>query len=526
MQINTDFLVLGSGIAGLFFALKASKLGEVIIITKSKISETNTTFAQGGIASVTNKVRDNFQKHIEDTLIAGDGICNIDAVKTVVENAPDRIQELIDVGTIFDKKNDGNYDLAKEGGHSEHRILHYKDITGKEIERALVEKVRNTKNIKIYENHFAIDFITQHHLGQTVTRHMEGIQCFGSYVLDIENKKIKTFLSKTTFLATGGIGNIYQTTTNPIIATGDGVAMAYRAKAIIENMEFIQFHPTALFEPEERPSFLITEALRGFGAILKTMDGKEFMHKYDERGSLAPRDIVARSCDNEMKIRGDDFVYLDASKTDHEELLNHFPNIFDKCLSIGIDIRKDLIPITPAAHYLCGGVKTDLKGRTTINNLYAAGEVASTGLHGANRLASNSLVEAIVFADIAINNAGENFHKIKLKNNIPEWDFKGTKLAEEMILITQEFKELQQIMTNYVGIVRSNLRLERALSRLEILYKETETLYRRSIPSKEICELRNAINVGYLIIKMAKRRRESRGLHYTIDYPNKLEVSF
>ncbi len=522
MQRKTDFLVLGSGIAGLYFALKASNFGKVTIITKSKIDAANTAYAQGGIAAVTDKVVDDFQKHINDTLIAGDGICDLEAVKTVVENAPDRIKELIDIGTNFDKKNDGTYDLAKEGGHSEHRILHYKDITGREIERALVEKVKKTDNIEIFENHFAIDLITQHHLGYTVTRYMNDIECYGAYVLDAEKNLITTFLSKVTFLATGGIGNIYQTTTNPPIATGDGIAMAYRAKAIIENMEFVQFHPTALYQPEERPSFLITEALRGFGAVLKTIDGKEFMQKYDERGSLAPRDIVARSIDNEMKIRGDDYVLLDATKTNHEELLTHFPNIFEKCKSLGIDIRKKPIPVTPAAHYLCGGVKTDLNARTTINFLYASGEVTNTGLHGANRLASNSLIEAAVFSDIAVKNAVKDLQKAVYKDNVPNWDFKGTKFPEEMILITQEYRELQQMMTNYVGIVRSNLRLERALNRLEILYKETEELYRNSLPSQKICELRNAINVSFLVIKMAKRRRESRGLHYNLDYPNKL----
>jgi len=522
MQNKTDFLVLGSGIAGLFFALKASEYGKVVIVTKKEIDTTNTSYAQGGIAAVTNNVKDNFDKHISDTLIAGDGICDPEAVRTVVENAPERIQELIDLGTNFDKKKDGNYDLAREGGHSEHRILHHKDITGKEIERALVEKVHSNPNIEIFENHFAIDLITQHHLGYTVTRYMDDINCYGAYVLDIKNNQIKTVISKVTFLATGGIGNIYHKTTNPIIATGDGIAMAYRAKAIIENMEFVQFHPTALYEPDARPSFLITEALRGFGAVLKNIEGEEFMPKYDKRGSLAPRDIVARSIDNEMKLRGDDYVLLDASKTNHEELLNHFPNIFEKCLSIGIDIRKDPIPVTPAAHYLCGGVKTDLNGKTTINNLYASGEVAFTGLHGANRLASNSLIEAVVFADLAVKHSLKEINNALIPDNIPDWDFKGTKFPEEMILITQEFKELQQIMTNYVGIVRSNLRLERALDRLEIIYKETEELYRRSIPSQKICELRNAINVGYLVIKMAKRRRESRGLHYNIDYQFKI----
>lgn len=523
MKYKFDFLVIGSGIAGLSFALKASKLGTVAIITKREIDNANTKYAQGGIASVTYPP-DNFDKHIQDTLIAGDGICDLDAVKTVVQNAPLRIKELIELGTKFDKTDDGNFDLAKEGGHSEYRILHHEDLTGAEIERALVEKVKADKNIKIFENHFAIDLITQHHLGYTVIRYMENINCFGVYVLDPNSKEILTFVSKITILATGGIGNIYQTTTNPTIATGDGIAMAYRAKAIIENMEFVQFHPTALYELEARPSFLISEALRGFGAILKTIDGKTFMEKYDKRKSLAPRDIVARAIDNELKTRGDDFVLLDATETNKEDLLKHFPNIYKKCLSLNIDITKQPIPVVPAAHYLCGGIKTDLDGRTSINNLFAIGECSSTGLHGANRLASNSLIEALVFSDKAINFSKNLIDNIKFAENIPDWNFKGTSLPEEMVLITQEYKELQQIMTNYVGIVRSNLRIQRAINRLENLYKETEDLYRRSIPSEKILELRNAINVAYLVVKMAKRRRESRGLHYNLDYPNKLQL--
>ncbi|MBN2890741.1 MAG: L-aspartate oxidase [Bacteroidales bacterium] len=521
MQKKVDFLVIGSGIAGLSFALKVATFGKVAIITKKEASDTNTQYAQGGIASVMSG-HDNFEKHIEDTLIAGDGICNLDAVKLVVEKAPQQIEELIKFGTNFDKLDDGTYDLAKEGGHSEHRILHFKDVTGREIERALVENVKKNPNIEILENYFALDLITQHHLGYTVTRYMNDIECYGAYVLNTNNDKIDTILAKTTLLATGGIGNIYNVTTNPPIATGDGIAMAYRAKAIIENMEFVQFHPTALFEPEARPSFLITEAMRGFGAILKTIDGKEFMHKYDKRGSLAPRDIVARSIDNEMKIRGEDYVLLDATNTDKKKLVEHFPNIYEKCLSLNIDITKDPIPVVPAAHYLCGGIKTDLNAQTTINRLYAAGECASTGLHGANRLASNSLIEAIVFADQAAKHALALIDNISFNNDVPDWDSKGTTLPEEMILITQEFRELQQIMTNYVGIVRSNLRLERAQSRLEILHLETETIYRRSIPSRKICELRNSINVAFLTIKMAKRRRESRGLHYNVDYKFKL----
>ncbi len=522
MKKTSDFLIIGSGIAGLSFALKASKYGSVTIVTKKEIDNANTKYAQGGIASVTYPP-DNFQKHIQDTLIAGDGLCNIKAVKTVIENAPERIKELIEIGTKFDKKTNGKFDLAKEGGHSEHRILHHEDLTGAEVERALIEKIKADKNIQIFENYFAVDLITQHHLGYTVTRYMDNIECFGAYVLNSESNEIITFLSKITIVATGGIGNIYQTTTNPPIATGDGIAMAYRAKAIIENMEFVQFHPTALYEPDARPSFLITEALRGFGAILKTIDGKTFMEKYDERKSLAPRDIVARAIDKELKTRGDDFVLLDASLTNKEDLIKHFPNIYKKCLSLNIDISKQAIPVVPAAHYLCGGIKTDLNAKTTINNLYAIGECAGTGLHGANRLASNSLIEALVFADKAIKHSSKLLDNIKINEKIPDWNFKGASLHEEMILITQEYKELQQIMTNYVGIVRSNLRLERALTRLELLYKETEYLYKISIPSVKIMELKNAINVAYLVVKMAMRRRESRGLHYNVDYPDKLE---
>ena len=320
-------------------------------------------------------------------------------------------------------------------------------------------------------------------------------------------------------MATGGIGNIYHTTTNPLVATGDGIAMVYRAKGEVENMEFIQFHPSSLYNPGERPSFLITEAMRGFGAILKTIDGKEFMHKYDKRGSLAPRDIVARAIDNEMKIRGDDFVYLDVTFKNATEIKNHFPNIYQKCLTIGIDITKDMIPVVPAAHYLCGGIKVNMNGESSIKHLYAIGECSSTGLHGANRLASNSLIEAVVYAEKAYQHAINAVENIEINKQIPDWDYEGTKHNEEMVLITQSYKEMQQIMSNYVGIVRSNLRLDRALVRLEILYHETEELYKKSILTQNLCELRNMINVGYLIIKNAQLMRESRGLHYSLDYP-------
>jgi len=515
-----DFLVVGSGIAGLSYALKVADYGSVGIITKSTLDETNTRYAQGGIASVTDE-QDSYEKHIHDTLSSGDGICDEEVVKMVVNEAPAQIKHLIDIGTEFDKKPDGSYELLKEGGHTEYRILHYKDITGFEIQRALVEKVRSHRNIHLLEHFFAIDLITQHHLGQLVRRSLGGIENYGIYALNIRTNTIDTILSRTTLLATGGIGNIYHTTTNPAIATGDGIAMVSRAKGIIENMEFIQFHPTTLYNIGERPSFLITEALRGFGALLRNREGKEFMHRYDKRESLAPRDIVARAMDHELKLHGDDFVYLDATHLNKEELITHFPNIYEKCLQLGIDMTKDYIPVVPGAHYLCGGIKIDINGRSSIANLYAAGECASTGMHGANRLASNSLLEAVVFADRAAKDSINEIKHIPFKESIPPWNDEGTSHPEEMILITQEMKELQQIMSNYVGIVRSNLRLKRAYERLELLFKETEELYKKSTVSLKLCELRNAINVAYLIIKMAKNRKESRGLHYTIDYRNK-----
>jgi len=520
MKKSSDFLVIGSGLAGLSFALQVAEYGKVILITKADLEETNTKYAQGGIASVTYEP-DKLEKHLRDTLEAGDGLCNEDVVKMVVEEAPQQIKNLVEWGTRFDKLDNGQYDLNKEGGHTEKRILHHKDNTGAELMRALIKIVREHPGIEILDHYFALDLITQHHLGRPVFRGSQDIECYGVYALHRKTHTIHTVLAKKILLATGGNGFIYQMTTNPPIATGDGIAMAYRAKAFVEQTEFVQFHPTALYNPGVRPSFLVTEAIRGFGAILKTVDGKEFMHKYDKRGSLAPRDIVARAIDTEMKTRGDDFVCLDCTHLDGEKLKSQFPNIAAKCLSLGIDISKDFIPVVPAAHYICGGVKTDINGLTTIHNLYAAGEVACTGMHGANRLASNSLIEAVVFAYRAARHASLSLPETEVKNGIPDWDEEGTSLPEEMILITQSTKELQQIMSNYVGIVRSNLRLKRALDRLEILYRETEDLYHRSTVSVRLCELRNAINVAYLIIRQAQERRESRGLHYNLDYPDK-----
>ena len=523
MKKKTDFLVIGSGLAGLMYAIKVAEYGKVILITKAKITDTNTDYAQGGIAAVTYD-SDSYEKHIQDTLIAGDGLCNKSVVEMVVKEGAKDVKELIKLGVVFDKKNDTDYDLAKEGGHSEHRILHHKDNTGHEIQRALTEQVKNNKNIEVLENHFAVDLITQHHLGETVLRDETKVECYGAYVLNTDTQKVETILSKITFVGTGGIGNIYHTTTNPIIATGDGIAMVYRAKGLIKNMEFVQFHPTALYNRQERPSFLITEAMRGFGAKLKRKNGTEFMQRYDSRLELAPRDIVARAIDSEMKITGDEHVCLDCTHLDRESLIKHFPNIHKKCLSIGIDISRDMIPVVPAAHYLCGGISVNKKAKTSIKNLYAAGETTATGLHGANRLASNSLLEAIVYAKKAAKSSVKRVSNVGINENIPEWDDAGTTHTEEMILITQEFKELQQIMTNYVGIVRSNIRLQRALNRLKIIYRETEILYDKSKVTVEISRLRNAINVAYLTIKMAQERKESRGLHYNIDFPKKAKL--
>ncbi len=525
MTRKFDFLVIGSGMAGISFALKAAQYGKVALLCKTTLSETNTSYAQGGIASVTYEP-DTFEKHIEDTLIAGDGHCNLAAVEKVIREAPSQINELINWGIDFDKNEDGLFDLHREGGHSEHRILHHKDNTGYEIQESLIRQVKSHPEIEVFENYFAIEILTQHHLGQVVTHHTPDIECYGAYVLNQSTNHIHTFLSKVTLLATGGIGSVYSTTTNPEIATGDGIAMAHRARGVIKDMEFVQFHPTGLYQPGERPTYLITEAIRGYGAVLRGKDGKEFMQKYDERGSLAPRDIVARAIDNEMKIRGHAFVYLDVTQKDAEETKKHFPNIYKKCLEVGIDITKDFIPVSPIQHYLCGGIVVDLNARTSINRLYAAGECSCTGLHGANRLASNSLLEAIVYADAAVKDAVKVIDKLTYNESIPEWNDEGTSLPEEMVLITQSFREVEQIMSTYVGIVRSNLRLIRAMNRLEILYRETEHLFDKSVVSKEICELRNVISVAYLIIKQALLRKESRGLHYTVDYPDRMRNEF
>jgi L-aspartate oxidase len=524
MTRTVDFLVVGSGIAGLSFALKAAKHGKVLIVTKANEDESNTKYAQGGVAVVVDKKEDSFEKHINDTLIAGDGLCDKEVVEAVVKEGPERINEIIDYGTNFDRTNEGNYDLAKEGGHSEFRVLHYKDITGFEIERSLLEEIHREPNIEILTHYFAVDIITQHHLGELVKKSSDNITCYGIYAFNTENNNVEKILSKVTVMASGGAGHIYSVTTNPTIATGDGVAMVYRAKGKVRNMEFIQFHPTALYNPGEYPSFLISEAVRGMGGVLRRTNGEEFMQEYDERKSLAPRDIVARAIDAEIKKSGEDFVYLDITHKKKKDILEHFPNIYAKCLEMGIDMTRDMIPVAPACHYMCGGVLVDHSGRSSIRQLYACGECSSTGLHGANRLASNSLLEALVFAHRIYKDAVVAFAEFEIPANIPDWNEHGVKLSNEDILVTHNIREMQKLMNDYVGIVRSDFRLERAMRRLRLLYEETEDFYKQTKVSVKLCELRNLIQVSYLVVKSAMARHESRGLHYTTDYPEHADM--
>lgn len=490
---------------------------QVAVITKAEVKESNTHYAQGGVAVVTDFLHDDFEKHKEDTLIAGDGLCDPGVVEMVVKEGPERIEEIIAYGAEFDRAPDGSFDLGIEGAHSAHRILHSKDVTGFEMQSSVWKKARGLSNIRILEHHFAVDLITQHHMGEKVTRSRPDIRCFGAYVMDLKQHKIETFAASATVLASGGIGQVYRLTTNPEVATGDGIAMAYRAKAHAEGLQFIQFHPTALYGHAGAQAFLISEAVRGFGAVLKTGDGSEFMEKYDERGSLASRDIVARAIDTEMKASGKEHVFLDCRHLDRGEFSKRFPNIFRKCLSMGIDIADTMIPVAPAAHYLCGGVKTDTYGRTNIQNLYCCGEVAATGLHGANRLASNSLLEALVFAHRCYEDLKKNIEMLAVPESLPEWEAKGTTNPKEWVLINHNRGELKNLMNNYVGIVRSDERLKRTMNRLRILHEETETLYKTTTLSPQLCELRNMINVAYLIVKQSMEQKENRGTFFNAD---------
>lgn len=523
MNYKTDVLIIGSGISGLFAALKISEFAEVILITKKDKTESNTNYAQGGIASVIDK-NDSFEKHIEDTLIAGAGLCHREAVEIMVKEGPERIRDLIKIGTKFSKK-DGKFDLVREGGHSHSRILHAKDFTGQEIERALVNAVMSKTNILILENITAIDFLTEHNLSEMKNSKIENKNCWGAYALENQKNQVIKIQAKATLLASGGLGQVYLHTTNPKIATGDGFAMAYRAGVKIANMEFIQFHPTSLYGSSSLPefesrTFLISEAVRGFGGILRTKDGNTFMEKYDHRRELAPRDIVARAIDNELKKRGDDYIYLDITFKDSNEIIERFPNIYNTCKKLGIDITKDYIPVVPSAHYACGGVLIDHFARTSLNGLFACGEVSMSGVHGANRLASNSLLEAIVFAERASKSIKEFLLNENVKiPDIPDWDDSGTLTQDEKILVTHTIKEVKHTMWDYVGIVRSNKRLQRAKTRISILYQENESLYKKTKIYNDILEARNLIACAYMIIKCAEMRKESRGLHYIIDYP-------
>ncbi|MFW6244532.1 MAG: L-aspartate oxidase [Fibrobacterota bacterium] len=520
MNLTCDFLVIGSGIAGISYAIQAARFGSVVMITKKRDSESNTNYAQGGVACVLNS-NDSFESHIEDTLNAGAGLCDQEAVRILVEEGPMRIQELLDYGAQFSKEEDSNnpygLHLGKEGGHSSNRIVHAKDLTGKELERTLLKKLRELQNVTILENHCAIELITGHHVKSARNQY----KCFGAYIFDSLERSIFSVRAKVTCLATGGAGRVYLHTTNPAIATGDGVAMAYRAGAQVANMEFIQFHPTTLYH-EKADSFLISEALRGYGAVLRNASEEEFMWRYHPMGSLAPRDIVARAIDNEMKMSGAPYVYLDVRHKKAQNTMNFFPNIYNQCKKYGIDITQDLIPVVPAAHYMCGGILVDYWGNSGIENLYACGETACTGVHGANRLASNSLLEALVFSHRAVVDSSQKLKGISLIDEleIPVWDDKGTHDFEEWILLSHNFQEIQSVMWDYVGIVRSDLRLNRALRRIRLLQKEIESFYKRARITSQLLELRNIVTTAELIILSALKRKESRGLHYTTDHPN------
>lgn len=523
MEIKTDILVIGSGIAGLFYALKVSEFASVAIITKKEKAESNTNYAQGGIASVISS-EDSFELHIQDTLNVGGGLCHRDVVELMVKEGPERISELVEIGVQFTRKQN-QFDISREGGHSRNRILHAADLTGKEIERALLEKISKQNNITMFENHFAIDLITEHQL-EKKTSSDERKHCYGAYVLDEDENTVRTFLANVTMLSTGGAGQVYLHTTNPNIATGDGFAMAYRAGAMLANMEFIQFHPTTLYQSGS-PAYLISEAVRGAGGILRTKNGEAFMKKYDERESLAPRDIVVRAIDSELKKSGDEFVELDVTHLLSEKIKEHFPNIYKTCLEkFKLDITKEKIPVVPAAHYVCGGVVTDVFGKTSIENLFACGEIAMTGVHGANRLASNSLLEAVVFSHRASIETKKTLQQTFEKISVPQWDDSGTMNNEEWILIEHNKKEIQQTMWDYGGIVRSDLRLQRALRRIEFLREEITEFYRRTKVSEGLIELRNLVLVAELIVRSALQRKESRGLHYTTDFPQTNDAMF
>jgi L-aspartate oxidase len=524
MRYDVDFLVIGSGIGGLTLALKVAEYGNVAVVTKKEAMETSTNYAQGGIASVFGKY-DSFDIHVRDTLEAGDGLCRRDVVEMVVKSGPKRIRELMDWGVAFTQNSAGSpeLDLVLEGGHSQKRIVHAGDFTGRVIEKTLVDRAQNHNQIDFFEDHIAVDLITYSIRMKrgTVTAAHEDV-CCGAYVLDTKTKEVHTFHAKTTVLATGGAGKVYLYTSNPDIATGDGIAMAYRAGALIADLEFVQFHPTCLYHPDAK-NFLISEVVRGEGGVLIDSRGRAFMGDYDSKKDLACRDVVARAIDSELKRSGDDSVFLDITHRESDFIRERFPNIYQKCLSLGIDMTAEPVPVVPAAHYMCGGVLVDMDGKTDVDRLYAVGETACTGLHGANRLASNSLLEAVVYAHRAAQRAIKD---LKTKNadlcpDVPPWDPMGTTDSDEAIVVSHNWDEIRRLMWNYVGIVRSNKRLLRARNRIEMIEEEIHQYYWDFKITPDLIELRNIALVADLIIQSATLRKESRGLHYNIQYPQK-----
>ena len=525
MTHRYDFVVIGTGIAGLSYALKVARQGSVAVITKKERAESNTNYAQGGVAAVMSAV-DSFELHVKDTLATGMGLSHREAVEVLVREGPERLRELIEVGVQFTRKN-GVLDLGREGGHSASRIVHARDLTGREIERALLLAVSENPAITVFENHVAVELLTEHHTTEERVVDPANIHCWGVYALNSVERRVDTFTAKVVMISTGGLGQVYLHTTNPVIATGDGVAMAYRAGAKVANMEFIQFHPTTLFNSGS-PSFLISEAVRGFGGVLKAQNGDEFMQAYDGRKSLAPRDIVAYAIDTELKRRGEEYVLLDLRHLPADQLREHFPYIAETCLTkFKLDITREPVPVVPAARYSCGGVVTDVQGRTSIQGLYASGEASMTGVHGANRLASNSLLEALVFSDRAARTSSAFL--ASMTSPLPpvrEWDESGTLNSEEWILVAHNRREIQQIMWDYVGIVRSDLRLERALRRMELIASEVEAFYKKTTVTEGLIELRNLALCASLIIRCAMKRKESRGLHVTTDYRSRDDDHF
>ncbi len=509
--LDTDYLVIGSGIAGLNFALLAAEHGRVTVITKKRPADTNTNWAQGGVAAVLAD-DDSFERHIEDTLVAGDGLCDREVVKIVVNDGPQQVQRLLDVGVRLARDPSGKLDLGMEGAHTRHRVVHWEDVTGREIQRALIAAVLAHPNITVLDGHIGVDLLS-------LAKYGGDPACFGAYVLDIHSGEVKTICARATVLATGGTGKVYIYTSNPDVATGDGIAMAYRIGAACGDLEFTQFHPTVLYHPLAG-SFLISEALRGEGGVLKLANGETFMENYHPMKSLASRDIVARAIDNELKKSGADCVFLDMTHLDAAFVKGRFPNIYERCLSLGIDITKQPIPVVPAAHYQCGGIKADHSGATTIQGLYAIGECAFTGLHGANRLASNSLLEGMVFSQRAAA-AVREAPRIR-PAHVQPWSYGGATDSNDAIVVTLNWDEIRRFMWSYVGIVRSDKRLERARRRIEILRDEIREYYIDFKITPDLLELRNLALVAHLIIESARRRKESRGLHYTLDYPEHL----